>query len=260
MWDTLFPKLWLIQPTHAWFNQRFFSISLWLFIEKIEPQFHTFTVSKICINLRSDMLQNNCLVLTCLSWKRVRALLRGSTVPQGAYIEEQRVDSVKREKVRSGPQVCLGGALIIAKLNLFAFGFVNRQIQKTQQGNLTWGRPYYRQTKSCLLNNQGLSVWVVLQSSPTKLYDTLRVAVKAVQIRSSSIFGPNLSNVFSPPIKHILLCIWYISSVDEHFNVVVAVVFTHWIQFVFIPSIKQKLTKTRIRVLHSGSRPSNLLS
>ena len=128
------------------------------FIEKIEPQFHTFTVSKICINLRSDLLQKNCLVLTCLSWKRGRALLRGWTVPQGAYIEEQRVDSVKREKVRSGPQICLGGALIIGKLNLFAFGFVNRQIQKTQQGNLTWGRPDYRQTKSCLLNNQGLSV------------------------------------------------------------------------------------------------------
>ena len=119
------------------------------FIEMIEPQFHTFTVSKICISLRWGLLQKNCLVLTCLSWKRVRALLRGSTVPQGAYIEEQRVDSVKREKVRSGPQVCLGGALIIGQINLFAFGFVNRQIQKTQQGNLTWGRPDYRQTKSC---------------------------------------------------------------------------------------------------------------
>ena len=107
MWDTLFPKLWLIQPTHAWFNQLenalsyilgFFTISLWLLISHFHCQ--------------QDLHQNeirsasqHCLVLTCLSWKRVRALLRGSTVPQAAYIE-QPLNSVKRGKVRSG----LGGS------------------------------------------------------------------------------------------------------------------------------------------------------
>ena len=111
IWTQPFQVFFLFEPLLSFVIQNFTLMTLSIFFLK-RPISHDLCCIRFAQNQQFHFFEifsniHKLLLLTCLCWREVGALLKGATVPWRAYIEQTLERRSTREKVRSAPRAWL---------------------------------------------------------------------------------------------------------------------------------------------------------
>ena len=168
IWTQPFQVFFLFEPLLSFVIQNFTLMTLSIFFLK-RPISHDLCCIKFAQNQQFHFFEifsniHKILLLTCLCWGEVGALLKGATVPWRAYIEQTLERRSTREKVRSAPRAWLS-----PKPNLGP-GLLNKREGRVGDWGSSFAQ-YERQGGSCWAE-EVCSTWEAPHAGPkqTKAY------------------------------------------------------------------------------------------